>query len=146
MKALLFIVALSLTFISCSDDPTDDPAKREALTTGTWKLTAKRTDYQKDGTYEEDTYAMFDGCLKDNIYTFQVDGTLVTDEGPVKCYDTNPQTQESTWTFSDNQRKLKLGTLECQIEELTQTTLTLKYNTSYNVIYTINVKNTYTKQ
>ncbi len=146
MKALLLIVALSLTFLSCSDDPSDDQAKREALTIGTWKLTARRTDYQKDGMFEEDTYAMLDGCLKDNIYTFQDDGTLIFDEGPVKCYDTDPQTEESTWNFSDHQRKLQWATIESQIEELSQTTLTLKYRTSYNVIYTIDVRSTYSKQ
>ena len=146
MKALLLIGTLCLFILSCSDDPSDDPAKTEALTTGTWKLTATKRDYQKDGVYEEDTYAMLDGCLKDDIYTFKPDGALVTDEGPSKCYNDDPQTRTSSWSFADNQKKLKWANIEYQIEELTQTTLSLKGTISYNSIYTINIKSTYTKQ
>jgi hypothetical protein len=146
MKALLFIVVLCVTFISCSEDDSDDPAKTEALTTGTWQLTAQRTDYQKDGTYEEDTYAMYDPCIKDNFYSFHPDGTLVFDNGPIKCYSADPQTNELMWNFSDHQRKLNFGNVEYQVEELTQSTLTVKFTTSYNILYTINVKSTYSKQ
>lgn len=146
MKAILFTAALSLILPSCSEDDSDDPAKTEALTTGSWKMTAHRTDYEKDGTYEEDTYAMYDPCLKDNLYTFQNGGTLLFDDGSLKCYSTDPQTRELTWSFSDHQRKLKWADTEYEIEELTKTTLTVKLTTSYNVIHTINIKSTYTKQ
>jgi hypothetical protein len=131
---------------SCSKDPVDDPAKREALTTGSWELTAYMTDYQKDGSYEEDTYAIFDACIKDNIYTFQPDGTAITDEGPIKCYDSNPQTSTSSWSLSDHQTKFQFAGVNYEIEELTTATLRLKATVSYNVIYTINVRSTYTKQ
>jgi hypothetical protein len=146
VKYALLISVLSIALLSCSNDPVDDPAKQQALTTGTWKLTGHVRDYQKDGTYEEDTYAMFDGCLKDNFYTFQSDGTAITDEGAVKCYSTNPQTTTSSWSFSDNQTRFQFGGIDYQIEELTAATLRLKGSISYNVIYTINVKSTYTKQ
>jgi len=33
------------------------------------------TDYNNDGAYEEDSYAVLAGCEKDNIYTFQADGS-----------------------------------------------------------------------
>jgi hypothetical protein len=145
MKYALMI-GLSFMFLSCSKSHDDDPAKKTALTTGTWKLTAYLTDYNKDGTYEEDTYSILDPCLKDNIYTFQPDGNEITDEGPVKCFSTNPQTSTSPWSFQDNQSKLQFEGITFQIEQLTTTSLKLNATRSYNVIYTRNVKLTYTKQ
>ena len=134
-----------MTLLSCSKDPVDDAAKKTALTTGTWKLTASLTDYNKDGVFEEDTYAQFGICTKDNTYTFNADGSEVTDEGPTKCYSSSPQTSTSTWSFTDNQRRLQWGA-NYDIEELTTTTLRLKARVPYNIIYTIDVKSTYTKQ
>ena len=140
-------MAVSITLFSCSkDSPGNDPSKKDALTTGSWKLTGLMRDYQKDGHYEENTYAMLDGCLKDNIYTFQADGTLITDAGPLKCYDTDPQTRTSSWSFTDNQNGLQFAGSNYQIEELTESILILKGTLSHNVIYTINQKVTYSKQ
>ena len=132
--------------LSCSKDTVDEQVKQLALTTGTWKLTGYMTDYDKDGTYEEDTYAILGDCVKDNIYTFQSDGNEITDEGPTKCVSSYPQTTTSPWSFKDNQSKLQLGGVTYGIEELTTSTLRLNGKVSYNVIYTINIKPTYTKQ
>ena len=146
MKYPLFIIILSITLFSCSKDHGDDAAKQNALTTGTWKLTGCMTDYEKDGVYEENTYSMLAGCYKDNIYTFHADGSETTDEGPTKCNSNNPQTYTSTWSFTDHQTRLQFGSGNYEIKELNATTLTLKNRTSYNIIYTIDVKTTYTKQ
>lgn len=146
MKYASLIIMLSITLLSCSKDSVDDSSKRNALTTGTWKLTASTTDYNKDGVYEEDSYAILDGCVKDNIYTFQTDGSEITDEGITKCYSSAPQTWTSSWSFSDNQTRIQFGGVNYQIEELTTTTFRLKGRIPYNVIYTIDIKLTYTKQ
>jgi hypothetical protein len=143
MKYALLLLTLSTILLSCSKD---DAAKKDALTTGTWKLTGGMTDYNKDGVYEEDYYAILAGCEKDNIYTFQSGGSEIVDEGPTKCIDSNPQTRTSTWSFKNNQKELQLGTSTYQIEALTSTTLRLKGTASYNIIYTVNVKRTFTKQ
>jgi len=145
MKHVL-IIGLSIMLLSCSKSTGDDSSKQTALTTGTWKLTGYMTDYNKDGVYEEDTYTMFDGCIKDDIYTFQSDGNQITDEGPNKCISSNPQTSTSRWSFKDNKTQLEFRGLTYEIEELTAPTLRLKGTVSYNIIYTINVKLTYTKQ
>ncbi|WP_395050553.1 lipocalin family protein [Flavobacterium sp.] len=145
MKNTLLITVLSITFFSCSKDPVNDSSKLDALTTGTWKLTGSMTDYEKDGVFEENTYAMLSGCIKDNIYTFQSDGSSIIDEGPTKCYSNAPQTVTSSWSFSDNQTRIQFGGVNYQIEALTTTTFSLKGRVPYNVIYTIDVKSTYTK-
>jgi hypothetical protein len=146
MRYALLMIALIITSLSCRKDPVDDAAKQTALTTGTWKLTGYTTDYDKDGVYEENTYSMLADCEKDNIHTFQADGSKITDEGPTKCISSNPQTRTSSWAFSDHQTRLQLGGYTYDIEELTTTTLRLKARVAYNVIYTIDVRSTYTKQ
>jgi hypothetical protein len=146
MKYTWLITLIIIIFLSCSKHASDDHYKRDALTTGTWKLTGSMSDYNKDGVYEEDTYAIYDGCIKDNIYTFQTDGSEITDEGPIKCYSSSPQTRTSSWSFNDNQTQIQFGGVNYHIEELTSTTFRLKGTIPYNVIYTVDVKSTYTKQ
>jgi hypothetical protein len=139
------LIGISFMMLSCSKDPEDDPAKITALTTGTWKLTGYMTDYNKDGSYEEDTYSMLDPCLKDNFYTFQADGNEITDEGPVKCYATNPQTRTYPWSLIEHQSKLQFEGTTYNVDELTTSSLKLNATLPYNIIYTRNVKMTYTK-
>ncbi len=146
MKYALLIIVLSITLLSCSKDPVDDSSKRDALTTGTWKLTGAMTDYNKDGIYEEDSYAIYADCEKDNFYTFKADGSGIMDAGPTKCYSSAPQTSTFSWSFNDKQTRLQFAGPDYEIEELTAATLRLKGRASYNVIYTIDVKSTYTKQ
>ncbi|MDI3320917.1 lipocalin family protein [Pinibacter soli] len=141
----LLIIAIITTLFSCSK-PGGDAFNKEYLTNGKWKLTALQTDYNKDGFYEEDTYSMYAPCQKDNIYTFQADGTLIADEGPVKCSSGDPQSLTSTWSFTDNQTRIRLSGINYQIEELTPTTFRVKGRMSYNYIYTIDEELTYTKQ
>ena len=146
MKYILFISAAATVLFSCSKkNGGNDPAREQALTTGSWKLSAYTTDYNKDGTYEENTFAILADCEKDNIYTFQVGGNLIKDEGLTKCISSNPQTMTLSWSFMDNQTKLQLAGTTYQIEELTQSSLKLKGTVPYNVIYTINVKLDYSR-
>jgi hypothetical protein len=146
MKHTTFTIALVAMLFSCSKSNPDDPAREQALTTGSWKLTAYATDNDKDGTYEENTFAMIADCQKDNLFTFQSGGVLVQDEGPTKCGTNYPQSVNSTWSFLDNRSKLKWGTTTYQIEELTQSSLILKTSVPYNVIFTVNIRAVYTKQ
>ena len=146
MKYNPFITAAGILLFSCSkDDNGNDPAREEALTTGSWKLSAYITDYDKDGAYEENTFAILADCEKDNIYTFQAGGDLIKDEGPTKCISSNPQTITLSWSFKDNQTKLQFAAITYQIEELTQSSLKLKGMVPYNGIYTINVKLSYSR-
>ena len=144
-KKMLFVILVTTTLLACNKD-NDGPPKTETLTSGTWKLTAYTTDYNKDGTFEENTYAILGDCEKDNFYTFQAGGVLLKDEGPTMCIPSNPQTSTSTWSFQDNESSLIWAGSKKTIEELSSTTLKLKARVSYNVIFTIDVKTTYTKQ
>jgi len=135
--------------LSCAKDEEDteeDTTKRDALTSGTWVLTGYLRDYAKDEVYEENTYLTFDICAKDNTYIFQIDGTWIADEGLFKCYSDDPQVFTSSWSFSDDQTRIQFGVQDYHIEELTATTLRVRGKESWNVIYTINVEKTFTKQ
>ena len=145
MKYILFITALAAILFSCSKSKDDDSAKEKALTTGTWKLSAYTTDHNKDGIYEENTFAMLADCEKDNFYTFKVGGELIKDEGATKCISSNPQTVTLSWSFMNKQAKLQFAGATYQIEELTQSTLKLKGAVTYNVIFTSNVRLTYSR-
>src|SRR5690349_4041072 len=124
MRYALLTFALSIIFLSCSKDDDDVSFNKDALTNGSWKLSGYMTDNQKDGTYEENTYAMLAGCEKDNTYTFHADGTGIFDEGPTKCLDLEPQTAPLSWSFTDG--KFTFGSQSYQVEELTESTLKLK--------------------
>ena len=143
MKYVCIILALGITFLSCSKDDID---KGIILASGTWKLTRHMTDYDKDGIYEEDTYAFIHSCIKDNIYTFQADGIAITDEGPIKCDSINPQATISSWSFSDHQRRFHFEGINYEIEELNETTFRLITRISYGIIFKKDVKSIYTKQ
>jgi len=146
MKYVLFVSAAAAFLLSCSKNGGgNDGAREQALTTGSWKLSAYTTDYDKDGTYEENTFAILADCEKDNIYTFQAGSNLIKDEGLTKCISSNPQTVTLSWSFTDNQNKLQFASTTYQIEELTQSSLKLKGTVSYNVIFTINVKLSYSR-
>jgi len=139
------IIGLSL-LISCSKNASDDPAKLTALTTGSWKLFSYTTDYQKDGFYEENSYALMGECNQDNFYTFQSDGNVIEDQGAIKCSGSDPQTRTLQWSFKEHQTQLLLGGTTYQIEDLSSTMLKLMATVPYNVIYTINEKLVYIKQ
>ena len=140
----LLILATSV-LLSCKKDP-DNSGREQMLTTGSWKLTGWVTDYDKDGTYEENSFAILADCEKDNFYTFQAGGVLIKNEGPTMCISTNPQTVTGTWSFKNNYTQILWGTTPYDIESISSSTLTLTGKGSHNVIYTTNIKMIYTKQ
>ena len=146
MKSYLLLVMLAYTLLLSCKKGDGGPSKTENLTTGTWKLTGYMTDHQKDGVYEENTYAILADCEKDNLYTFMSSGNMTKDEGPTMCIPGNPQTVTQPWNFQDNENSLHFLGVRHTIEELSATTMKLKARISYNVIFTIDTKTTYTKQ
>lgn len=113
---LLPIIALvfSFAFISCGDDDDGDPAKSttEYLTSGTWNVTAMSINPGINfgsGTIT-DFYAFMDACEKDDLITFNSNGTITDDEGATKCDPSDPQTSnDGTWTFDAATSKLTIS-------------------------------------
>ena len=62
-----------------------------------------------------------DNCTKDDLVTFNANGTITDDEGPTKCDPDDPQTTtDGTWTLTDNTKL----TIKYPEEEDTVVTIT----------------------
>ena len=42
-------------------------------------------------------------CVNDNFYDFKSDGTVISDEGPTKCNESDPQQVQGDWSFNDDE-------------------------------------------
>ncbi len=129
-------VAMLLVTTSCKkddDDPT--PTPYEYLTAGDWKITGMEFNPGIDiglGIVITDIYNDFmEDCSKDDLMTFNTDGTLTEDEGPTKCDPEDPQTtNDATWTLTDNDKTLTMidpdfGPSSATVLVLNETTLKL---------------------
>jgi len=150
MKLAPLIVLLSLALLSCTDDPIDIPEvtiKLEELTTGSWKFTGYMRDYDQDGVFDEDLYPGWETCYKDNLYTFQLNDSMIKEEGPFRCIG-EVQTQTAPWSFIDNQTRLQwliFGLYDQHIEELSPTTMRLKSEVTYGLFSKMDVELTFGK-
>lgn len=70
-----------------------------------------------------------EACEKDNIFTFKTDNTIVYDEGATKCDAGDDQTNNGTWSFIENEKKLVIDSETLTILSLTSGEL--KVTSSY---------------
>jgi Lipocalin-like domain len=122
-KIILLALVAFATFSSCKKDDAADNAA--LLTTGKWKLIAE-TEAGKD------TYTAKAACDKDDFISFTSDGKGVSDEGPLKCSASDPQTTPFTWVFSNTEKTQLVVTqsgfpLTFTIIELTSSTLKMSF-------------------
>jgi PKD repeat protein len=79
---------------------TTPPTKKEIIAAGPWKITGIK---QFDGTTTTDVYFQMDNCDKDDIYSFQANGSWTNEEGATKCDSNDPTIIDSgTWTLSSD--------------------------------------------
>ena len=131
MKKTISITTLFFILLLAACNKKDTAAsKTQLLTSGTWKLTAVVADDDGNGTYETDNFAGFSLCFTDNIWSFGASSVATMDEGPTKCSPTDPQTETTTWQFTQNESYLKIWNDEWKLEELT--TSTLKWKEEYS--------------
>ena len=141
---LIALIAVIEIFFSCKkeNDESTGKTKTELLTSGSWKYTAciisPAYDYYGNGNPVTDIYAIMEPCEKDDFETFKTNGIWEYNNGPTKCDPSNPQIIYSEpWSFTSNEAKVMVGTVECTILELTETTLKLRYSfEDAGVIYT----------
>lgn len=91
-----------------SNPTTTTKTPTEYLTGGKWMITAMPGTYTLAGqTFHYDEWDSTEACSKDNTLTFLTSGTVVTDEGSVKCDPSDPQVDSSSkWTLINNDTKL----------------------------------------
>lgn len=115
---------------------TPTPTKTELLTGKAWKVTAATANPGVDttttttgGTLITDIFAeFFDDCEKDDMTTFNTNGTTTDDEGAVKCDSTAAQTTTGSWSF--NASETVLTTIDNSGGSSDTTVLTLNSLTS----------------
>lgn len=149
-KLILIAISASLFLVACKkDDSLPDPNNNNnnnnnnntssALTTGSWKMVSSVSviEYPSPiGTQTVDLYAAMTSCMKDNLYTFKTDNTIMSDEGATKCSASDPQQKTAgTWALINNNTKLQMTenstSITADILTLNSTTLEVKYVTTY---------------
>lgn len=80
-----------------------EPSKTALIAQGTWKFSNA-----KAGT--TDISAFVQACQKDNIATFNINGTGQLDEGATKCNAGDPQVANFSWAFQANETQLFIST------------------------------------
>lgn len=122
---LMFASLFFLVSCGKKDDPKPaDPVKpktlTEMLTSGKWLEIDAR---DANGS----VWAQVPDCSKDDLTIFKTGGAYEYDMGAKKCNQSDPQIKpgNGTWKFNSNETRITVGSLDYQIEELTDSKLTL---------------------
>jgi hypothetical protein len=92
----------------------------ELLTSGKWlEVDARDPNGSLWGKVAE--------CNKDNLMIFKESGAYEYDAGAKKCDPSEPQIKAGSgvWAFNANETRLKVGNLDYQIQELSDSKMTL---------------------
>jgi hypothetical protein len=121
MKKTTLVISLTIVFIALfygctkNEDKSFDSA---ILINHTWKVTEftinPAIDFDEDGTLDTNPYEMLYGsdCWQNNFVTFNADFTGHYDQ---VC---GEMLQDFTWSFAENNTKLKVGTQLMEIIQL----------------------------
>jgi hypothetical protein len=143
-SSLLCLLAFSALWISCSKKSDPDPAqptKTDHITASAWVYDNAGIDQDKNGTIDLPLSviapSVIPTCVTDNKITFSRNNTGSTDEGPLKCNTTDPQTSGFNWSFADNEANLNISNNisallngKSKIVTLTATNFTLSRDTT----------------
>jgi hypothetical protein len=126
--AMMLLAGLVVTTSSCKKDETADKLKGT-----TWKQIGATVDPAMP-FLGSDLWSLYAACVKDNLYTFNADGTGTEDEGATKCAASDPQTVDTyTWSLSDDGETLTISdsasvSQALNIDELSDETLKLSFS------------------
>ena len=98
-KTILALSMLSLIFVSCKKDEDDEPVTptKENLT-GSFKKTGHVVAGVNIFNNSDPSMNMYEACERDDIYTFNANGTYTRTEGGAVC--TPSRTENGTWSLS----------------------------------------------
>ena len=143
MKTQTAIFFLILLIASCkkTKDSTDTLAEKTSfLTAGVWHFTGYT---RNDGIGSlVVTYNSLPDCRKDDLRSFNNNGSGEVNEGPSKCNSADPQSSAVQWNFVNSQINLiSINGTEYKINKLDNTTFdfsfrrTDPYDPEINYIY-----------
>ena len=132
-KLLLALFAFTVLFSACKDDSGDDggttaKTKTDLITEGSWKISAATSDPPIVilGVEFSDFMAMMDECDKDDLTTYMADGSGTFDEGATKCDPADPQTENFTWKFINNEAGIVQDGDTFEVTSITETEMKLQ--------------------
>ena len=99
-KSIITAVALLILFSACKKNQTNTTTCNldAAGITGSFNLTSFLVK-SSSSSPEVDYVLYYNACQKDDIYSFNADGTYVVSEGATSCSPTNASTQ--SWSLSN---------------------------------------------
>ena len=103
---IVVITSSLLLFNACKKSSSAPKSKTntQLISNGSWRLISATIS---GGTSVRN---FLEDCQKDNIYTFNADGSGSGDEGILKCNAVDPQTAPFTWNFQTNETILFIST------------------------------------
>lgn len=103
---IVLITASLLLFNACKKSSSAPKSKTntQLISNGSWRLIS--ATIPGGGSVRN----FLEDCQKDNIYTFNADGSGSGDEGTLKCNAGDPQTAPFTWNFQTNETILFIST------------------------------------
>jgi hypothetical protein len=142
----LAALSLGLLLAGCgstgSSNPTPSVSPRtQLLTTPKWRITAISQMLTFNGqTITSNAYAGVSSCRRDDFGKFNVDKTVVTDEGATKCLSAAAQTKTGTWSFNAAETDItvvdpnptpgSIGNATAEILQMTSTNMQLRTTTT----------------
>jgi len=139
----LFVTSL---FFGCSKSNNNNTTKSKTeLLQGSWHHTSviyspAMYDYNNDGVKDAEAYPFTADCQKDDFMTLQTNGVAVFDEGTTKCNPSDPQTRNTTWSLSSDEKTLTVDGASVTLIQLDDNVLKVLTTGSDNgVSFTITV-------
>jgi hypothetical protein len=87
-QSFIILFALVTLFSSCKKDSTPTCDLNLTNISGTYKITS--LIYKADATTPEtDVFLLYDACQKDDLFSFNANGTYVISEGATSCSPSN---------------------------------------------------------
>lgn len=156
MKKYILLISISILLLaSCKKDivfpegsgpgGSFTPPTSTSLIAGKWSITASAStvDFGEGLIMDFDLYGLAQACQRDDFMTFNADGTLIGEGGANKCIANEPQILDTgKWSLSTDKKKLVINsaqqsalgisTLNCEVLELTEKKLVIRYITYLN--------------
>lgn len=104
----IFTAILVIGLFGCDKD--EDSTPKLLLTGKQWKLTTwtSTPPFEIEGQMISNIYSLLPACSYDDFQIFNTDGSMVKDEGAVKCNESEPQTTSGSWQINSFQTILKI--------------------------------------
>ncbi|MDO7873254.1 hypothetical protein Q5H93_00810 [Hymenobacter sp. ASUV-10] len=146
ISTCLVALSLGLLLASCGGSGNSNPTpsvspRTQLLTTPKWRISGISQALTFNGqTITTNAYAGVSSCRKDDFGKFNVDKTVVTDEGATKCSSSAPQSKTGTWSFNTAETEItvvdpnptpgSIGNATAEILQMTATNMQLRTTTT----------------